>query len=407
LAPITYYKSRWVYPVDKPPIENGWVGVSDGKIISVGQGNCDDGNPADLGDGVLLPALINAHTHLELSALKDRIPPGLGFLSWVQNILTLRETAVNSDAAESLENPLSELLKQGVAAVGDWSTSLGINDIFYDSPVIRCGFYEIIGFSGQDLLLPDSINKNSEPRTLNSKLAFDSLGAHAPHTTSAALLRSAKVWTTDHGLPLSIHTAESIEEEEFLAKGGGPWEQLLRNRGRWNASWRPPGMSPVAYLDSLGILNETTQCIHLTRATGADLGIIKSRQAKVVICPRSNHFITGCLPPVVNMIDLGIAPALGTDSLASNEDLDLWEEMNFLARSFPDLASDVILQTATLNGAASLGLEDSLGSITPGKKASMLFIPLPAVAFTDLPAAIIASKGKELKWITDGLRFEV
>jgi cytosine/adenosine deaminase-related metal-dependent hydrolase len=404
---ITYYKSRWVYPVDAPPIENGWVGVSDGKIISLGRGDKGEGHYTDLGCGVILPALINAHTHLELSALKGRIDSGLGFLSWVQTILAFRETINDIDAAEALGNSLSELHQKGIVAVGDWLTSLSTRDLFNNSPITRCGFYEIIGFSGQDLVLPNGMNKNSAIRNPQSAISFQSLGAHAPHTTSDTLLKSAKAWCTAQGLPISIHTAESFEEIEFLANGGGPWEQLLRDRGRWNAAWRPPGMSPVAYLDNLGILNETTQCIHLTRASGADLEIIRSRKARVVICPRSNHFITGCLPPVLEMIDLGITPALGTDSLASNQDLDLWVEMEFLSRIFPSLNPEMILQMTTMNGAVSLGLEKLLGSITPDKKASMLFLPLPDLSLKDLPAAIIESKGKGLKWITDGLRSEV
>jgi aminodeoxyfutalosine deaminase len=401
LAPkITYYKSRWVFPVDQPPIENGWVGVSADEIIAIGRGKTVQGDCFDLGSGVILPGLINAHTHLELSGLKGRIDAGLGFLPWVQKILALREIRHDRQGLETVKNALTEQHRQGIAAVGDWSTSPDRADLFKNSPLIRCGFHEIIGFSEQNLIIPDSMNKESVPRTLNPGTAFDSLGAHAPHTTSAALLKSAKSWTDKRGLPLSIHTAESQEEEAFLDRGEGPWAQLLRDRGRWDAGWSPPGMSPVAYLDSLGILNASTQCIHLTLAGTEDLKTIKKRLAQVVVCPRSNRFITETLPPLPEMLRLGMHPGLGTDSLASNQDLNLWKEMAFVHRSFPSIPPEAILEMATRNGAESLRLEGRLGSIAPGKSPSLLFLSLSAVPLRDLPAAILESRGENVQWIS-------
>jgi cytosine/adenosine deaminase-related metal-dependent hydrolase len=401
----THYKARWIYPVDSPPIENGQVSVSGGKIISVGPEKAKSngsGNAIDLGQGVILPALINAHTHLELSALKVHIEPGLGFLPWVKRVLALRESLTERECLEAIQNVSADLSQQGIVAIGDWISFLNSNRIAWPAKIIRCAFHEVIGFSEERFVLPSALDSDSERRTLNAELGFDSLGAHAPHTTSASLLKSAKAWTTDRELPLSIHVAESLEEEDFLLNGGGPWGQLLRDRGRWVDPWTPPGMSSVAYLDSLGLLNKRTQCIHLTRASFSDLEIMKRREARIVVCPRSNAFITGGLPLVLEMVRLGIAPALGTDSLASNQDLDLWEEMNFLSRSFPSLASEKILQMATLNGATSLGLVQNLGSISPGKRAAMLFLPLTVPSLRDLPTSIIESGGKNVRWLNTG-----
>jgi aminodeoxyfutalosine deaminase len=404
---ITFYKACWVYPVDSPPIENGQVGVSGGKIISVGsekaQAN-NAGNTIDLGQGVILPALINAHTHLELSALKGRIAPGMNFLPWVERVLALRESLTEEESREAIQNVSADLYQKGIAAIGDWVSFANHYRIQWPAGIIRCLFHEVIGFSEEQLALPSALDSDTERRTPNTELNFNSIGAHAPHTTSALLLKSAKAWTAARGLPLSIHTAESSEEEAFLLNGGGLWEQLLRDRGRWPASWTPPGLSPVAYLDRLGILDEKTQCIHLTRASLTDLEIIKRRKARVAVCPRSNVFITGSLPPVLEMVRLGMAPSLGTDSLASNQDLDLWEEMDFLNQSFPSLAPEKILQMATLNGATSLGLGKSLGSITSGKKASMVFLPLESTPKQNLSAAIIDSRGKNLRWLNAGLK---
>jgi aminodeoxyfutalosine deaminase len=397
---ITYYKARWIYPVDSPPIENGLVGVSAGKIVQVGRRTATQvGQQVDLGDGVILPALINAHTHLELSALHGRIERGLGFLPWVQQVLTLRGSIKGLESPDAVGASIEKLYQRGNIAVGDWTTGFDGTPVGHTAPLIRCRFYEIIGFSGQTLVLPEDLASHGSEGSAGDTSDFISLGAHAPHTTSASLLQAAKKWTRDHRLTLSIHLAESREEAEFLLHGGGPWQALLKERNRWPEGWSAPGLSPVAYLDRLGLLDSRTQCIHLTLAGTEDLKLIKKRQARIVVCPRSNRFITGTLPPLPEMLRLGIRPGLGTDSLASNQDLDLWEEMAFVQRSFSALSPETVLEMATRNGAESLGLGAALGSITSGKKAGLLFLPLGGVSLRDLPAAIIESRGKNVQWI--------
>ena len=412
---IIFYKARWVYPVESPPIENGVVTVSQGKIISVGDNRRvkDQGKLTDLGDGVIFPALINAHTHLELSALKGRLNPGLGFLPWVRGLLAIRESLTEVERLSAIQTAVKDLHRFGTIAVGDWTGSLGGDGFESPDGLVRCAFYEVIGFSDQTLTLPASLTSNSELRTPNSELsppdsairiphsAFDwlSLGAHAPHTTSPGVIISAKTWTAEHRLPLSIHVAESIEEEEFLFTGQGPWREFLQERGKGPENWAPPRQNPVAYLKSLGILDNKTQCIHLTRAVRNDLEILKDKGAQIVVCPRSNYFISRSLPLLPDMLQLNLAPALGTDSLASNQDLSLWEEMAFVHRSFPGIDPRLILEMATLNGARALDLEDHLGSLSPGKKAGMLFLPLEKCPAKELPEAMIHSRGKDLLWL--------
>ncbi|MBI5603035.1 MAG: amidohydrolase family protein [Deltaproteobacteria bacterium] len=449
---IIFYKARWVYPVESPPIENGVVTVSQGKIISVGDNRRvkDQGKLTDLGDGVIFPALINAHTHLELSALKGRLNPGLGFLSWVRGLLAIRESLTEVERLSAIQTAVKNLHRFGTIAVGDWTGSLGGNGFESPDGLVRCAFYEVIGFLDQTLTLPASLTSNSELRTPNSLRGVDpsgpepelsppdsairnphsainwarartlysersvpdsairnpqsainwlSLGAHAPHTTSSRAIQSAKTWTNEHCLPLSIHVAESIEEEEFLFTGQGPWREFLQERGRGIENWASPKKNPVAYLESLGVLDKKTQCIHLTRAVRNDLEILKDKRAQIVVCPRSNYFISRSLPLLPDMLQLNLAPALGTDSLASNQDLSLWEEMAFVHRSFPGIDPRLILEMATLNGARALNLEDHLGSLAPGKKAGMLFLPLEKCPAKEFPEAMIYSRGKDLLWL--------
>jgi aminodeoxyfutalosine deaminase len=399
----TSYKARWIYPVSTPPIENGIVAVSQGKIVAIRKGgsitSMDSEGAIDLGNGVIFPALINAHTHLDLSALQGRLVSGLGFLEWVRGLVSLRLSLSDEELLADVQKACRALHHNGTIAVGDWTTRPGIDGVNGAQGLVRCAFYEIIGFSDSTLTLPESLASNSTIDNRNSTLEWLSLGAHAPHTTSLALLKAAKDWTKNYSLPFSIHVAESIEEEEFLLTGQGPWQEFLVERGKWSRDWISPGVSPVAYLDSLGILDEKTLCVHLTRASTEDLEILKKKQTRTVVCPRSNTFISRSLPPVFEMLRLGMTPALGTDSPASNQDLSLWEEMIFLHRSFPGIAPEDILKMATLNGAQVLDLGKKLGSLSTGKMAEMVFLPLDSDSIKELPEAILYSRGKDLRWV--------
>ena len=416
---ITQYKARWIYPVSMPPVENGVVTVSQGKIVLVGKEKTVkdeiNGKQIDLGEGVIFPALINAHTHLDLSALNGRLDPGLGFLEWVKRLLAVRESLSNNDRLSGIAKALKEVHQSGTIAVGDWTGSLETDDYNRTNDLVRCAFFEVIGFSEQTLTLPASLTSNSELRTPNSpgfspqssivnhpsSIKCFSLGAHAPHSTSASLIKAAKTWTIGHHRPLSIHVAESIEEEEFLFTGQGPWREFLGERGKWPGQWKAPGLTSVGYLDSLGVLDEKTVCVHLTRANNEDLQLLKKKQVPIVLCPRSNYFISRSLPPLCEMLQLGLNPALGTDSLASNHDLSLWEEMAFVHQAFPEIAPENILQMATLNGARSIDLEEKLGSLSQGKIAALLFLPLEECSAKELPEAILYSRGRGLRMLNN------
>jgi cytosine/adenosine deaminase-related metal-dependent hydrolase len=405
---ISHYRARWIYPVDSPPIENGVVSISQGKIASLGKGRSTqtkpDGKLIDLGEGVILPALINAHTHLDLSALKGHLDPGTGFLPWVKQLLAARDSLSSDDRLTGLKKALEACYRYGTIAAGDWTGSLELESHNHLGGLIRCAFFEVIGFSDQMLNLPASLAHRYELRIPNSELSqsrlnWISLGAHAPHSTSAALIKAAKTWTAAHHRLLSIHVAESQEEEEFLFTGQGPWREFLVERGKWPGKWKAPGLTSVGYLNNLGVLDDKTVCVHLTRASSEDLQLLLEHQTSIVLCPRSNYFISRSLPPLSVMLRLGLNPAMGTDSLASNQDLNLWEEMVLVHRAFPEIAPEIIIRMATLNGAKALALDNELGSISQGKNARLLFLPLGKCSAKELPEAMIDSRGSGLMWI--------
>jgi aminodeoxyfutalosine deaminase len=400
--PVSLFQARWIYPVSRPPIEGGMVAVREGKIVAVGPKNDLApfflGRMRDLGDGVILPGLVNAHTHLELSALRGRLSPGSGFLPWVRRLLDLRERLTAAEQSAAAAQAREEMVRTGTGAFIDWSIDPGAGPEDPSPPLIRKTFLEVIGFNQVDLVLPGYWQDRAAVGWSEAGL---SLGAHAPHSTSAFLLKAGKAWTRARGLPLAVHTAESPEEREFLVSGNGAWKDFLMERGKWLAGWKAPGCSAVEYLDRLGVLAEGTCCIHLSWAEQEDLALLRQRQAGIVVCPRSNRFITGALPDLPFMVKVGLQPALGTDSLASNEDLSLWGEMALLQSTFSGISPTEIIKMATLNGALTLGLSDSLGSISPGKMAKLFFLPLPGRTVKDLGQAVVDSRGEGLSWIVE------
>ena len=205
------------------------------------------------------------------------------------------------------------------------------------------------------------------------------MAGHAPHTSSPDLLRFLKYHTLSRQLPFSIHVAESRDETEFITTGQGRWASFLGERGIDCSAWPLPSRSPVQYLNDLGLLDPLTIAVHLLNVDETDLNIIARTGAVPVLCPRSNMNLHSMLPDLPLMLKYGSAklkPALGTDSLASTDSLNMFDEMAFIARQFPQIKPSDILAMATINGAHALGYGSAAGSLEKGKTACFLYIPL-------------------------------
>jgi cytosine/adenosine deaminase-related metal-dependent hydrolase len=178
--------------------------------------------------------------------------------------------------------------------------------------------------------------------------------------------------------PLSIHLGESAQELEFLQRGTGEWRALLEQLGAWNPSWTPPGCGPVEYLDALGMVHDRLLAVHGVQFTDGELTRLSAAGATVVTCPRSNRWTGAGVPPIDRFYGSGVRVAVGTDSLASVDDLNLFAELAEIRRLAPSVAPARILESATLAGALALGFGSELGSIEPGKRAQLLAVRVPA-----------------------------
>ncbi|WP_373501397.1 amidohydrolase family protein [Desulfococcus sp.] len=365
------HRAGWVIAAPDRILRDGYVAVDSGRITDAGAGADFPRNlpVTDHGPGAILPLLVNAHTHLELSALAGKVPFDRGFREWVRRLLAERAAAGPEALAAGVEKGIDALAAGGCGAVGEVST-LGITWAPLRASGL-CGvwFREFLGSPGDGA---DTAMPPSEP------LLTSAVAGHAPHTTDPAWLQRLKDVSRHSRRPFSIHLDESDDELAFLTTGRGPWADFLRERGIDFSGWAIPDVGPVQYADRLGILDEKTLAVHLIHAGRKEFDILRRRGARVCLCPRSNQNLHGRLPDLPGMIDAGLAPCLGTDSLAGTESLSMFDEMAFCARAYPGISPETILALATRNGAAALHLGDHFGSLAPGKSAGLCYLPVTA-----------------------------
>ena len=383
------YRASWVLPVSAPPIRGGWVAVDNGRIASVGGPGDDPGRRGltgvrftDLGDAAVMPALANAHTHLELSWLRGRARPASSFLGWVSGMMRERITSADGhDEAfvrSAMALALEEMKASGTALVGDISNSLAHLDVLGGSGLDGVVFHEVIRFrAGGAEGAVDEARRRVEGVCDGGRWRL-ALAPHAPYSVAPSVFRALAA--ARPRLPdarMSVHVAESAEEVEFIGRGSGGWPDLLKRLGAWDPDWRAPGCSPIAYLERLGFWDDRTLAVHAVQASAADLAVLASRGVTVVTCPRSNAWVGAGVPPVEAFYRSGVRVAVGTDSLASVADLNLFSELAALHRIAPGVAPADLLRSATLSGAEALGFGATHGAIEPGRQAALIAVEVP------------------------------
>ncbi|MFO7694936.1 MAG: amidohydrolase family protein [Vicinamibacterales bacterium] len=379
------YRASWILPVSRPPIREGWVAVDGGLVAAVGRAGDGPGGSfrqTDLGDAVVMPALVNAHTHLELSWLRGRIGPAPSFLGWVSRMM--RERLQSPDGRDegfvraAMSAALEEMTASGTGLVGDISNSLAHLDLVDASGLDGVVFHEVIKFRATDAdgFVDESCRRiGAAGAGRRWRLA---LAPHAPYSVAPSVYRAlvaARGRLTDPRM--SVHVAESAEEVEFIGRGSGGWPDLLKRLGAWDPGWRAPRCSPIEYLDRLGFWDERTLAVHAVRATESDLAILASRGATLVTCPRSNQWVGAGAPPVDAFYRSGARVAIGTDSLTSVEDLNMFAELAMLHRMAPAIRPADLLRSATLAGAEGLGFGRTHGAIEPGRRAALIAVDVP------------------------------
>lgn len=401
-ASLVLHKAAWVVPITSPPIEGGAVLARDGFIVEVGSyrelrnQNIAGVAIVDHDTAALMPCLVNVHTHLELSSLRGKISfPQSGFPAWLGEVFSHRNSMTAADELSGFIEGERQLLANGTGLYGDISNgTCGFAEHQAAFP-IRHAFREVLGFDQYDLRSALGSDPLSGTATHRANVA---LAAHACYSTSAELIQQAKQWCRDRKKPYSIHVAEHAEEIEFLQNGTGYCRELLQNLGRWVQDWRPPRLTPVEYLDSLGVLDGETILVHAVHMQDCDWQIVKQRGCSVCFCPRSNLNIDVGQPAIEKGCRAGIRACLGTDSLASNEDLSLFSEAHYVLDRYPELSPEAILFMSTMAGAKALLSDDRFGSLECGKRAVFLSVPFAHLPSLSQLSEEIISRGNQGEW---------
>ena len=424
---IVRVRAGWILPVVGPVIRDGWIDVDQAgrEIVALGTADGIDvaGAPPpdrtqDLGAVAVLPGLINAHTHLELSHLAGGVPPAPDFVTWVRAMLALRGAATVSvgDVNAAVAAAIRSAEACGTAAVGDiGNTDVAVAPLAASS-LSGVHFREALGFR------PADAGRIASETRLGALMAYrhlveqgctrlvTSVAPHAPYSTSAPLLASLATGLSvgalldEPGAPApvsSIHLAESREELELLAHGTGAFRALLTDLGVWDDAWVPPGVGPVEYLQQLGALDARLLVVHGTQLTRPELDVLARIGATLVLCPRSNAWVGAGVPPVREAVAAGVRLALGTDSLASVDDLNPFAELAALRAIAPDVPAPTLLRAATWGGAQGLGL-GTLGLLAPGAS-SRAVVRVPPAGVTDVEEWLVADAADtaDLRWLDD------
>jgi cytosine/adenosine deaminase-related metal-dependent hydrolase len=380
-------RARVVFAVDRAPIEHGVVTIDGERIVAVGP-KTQAADATDLGEVVLLPGLVNAHTHLEFNHLRRPLgEPGISLVDWIRLVIAERGRG-HRDPSEAIAAGIAESIGCGVTTVGE--ICQGDTNSYANRDVDLTLLLEVIGFSparAQSAFAAVLERLEAPEVTPAWKIG---LSPHAPYTVSPELLRQLIELSRERGMPVAMHLAESAEELELLASGSGPFRQLLEERGMWDAAAIPRGSRPMDYLRMLAEAPRAV-VIHGNYLDEEERTFLVANRDRMslVYCPRTHAYFAHPPYPLAELLAAGVRIAFGTDSRASNPDLDLMAEMRFVAQTFLGINPLEILHMGTLAGAEALGRSADIGSITPGKLANLVAVPI-SMDVRDKPADLLA-----------------
>jgi cytosine/adenosine deaminase-related metal-dependent hydrolase len=412
---LQIFTASRIVPISASPIRDGWVAIDRGRIVSFGEKRGDaprafNGATArekttetDLGSVAIMPALVNAHAHLELSWMRGAVPTQARFPDWIRSVIALRRNGPTEGG--SVQSAISDAIgachRSGTALVGDVANTMVTVEPLGQSPLHAVIFHELIDFKNANAsaLVEQAMQRLSvQPTSPNVRLT---LAAHAPYSVSPLLFRGIKTALSREPFALSsVHLGESAEELVFLEEGSGPWRSLLEDLGVWDPSWVAPACDPAEYLDRLGFLDDRLVCVHGVHLHDSALQRLARRGSMLVTCPRGNRLTGAGSPPIGAFYAAGLRVAVGTDSLASVPDLNLFSELAELRRLAPDIPARLLLESATSQGARALGWDTDFGPIEAGRRATLIAVKVPENCADVEEYLVSGVQPEQVSWVT-------
>ena len=395
-------RSRTVITLDGAPIENGAVAIAGNRIVDVGRSgdvrSRNTGDTLDLGEQLLLPGLINAHCHLDYTCLRGKIPAQKSFTDWIWGINANKSELSPKDYLVSINDGFAEAKRFGTTTIANLTAFPElISEI--QPPIRTWWFPELI-----DVRAPERAIElvDSAVEALNQIRSWG-LAPHALFTASRNLFRHCEDMRRNDKVLLTTHLAESREEMQMFRDATGPLYEFIKSIGRPMDDCG--NKTPLELFLSASLNRSLSQWIvtHLNELTESDFGLLERAHAKFHIahCPRSHDYFGHTPFAFERLRSLGFNICLGTDSLASNESLSLFDEMRAFQKHFPSVSAEEIVQMATVNPARTFRQENAVGRIRPGFQADFIGVPCSGsrdvfdqiVAF-DRPVAWMMIDGK-------------
>ncbi len=354
----------------------------------------------DLDDQVLLPGLINAHCHLDYTGFRGAIFSGKGFTEWIKKINSLKLSYTPENFLASIQDGFQQLMDSGCTTVLNIEAFPELLLEMGPPPIRTWWFLELIDLRARMEKDEALMGALTFFQGQDGWLGGFGLSPHAPYTSSVELYRLAKHCSEELGLPITTHIAESVEEQEMFLYGEGPMYEFLKSIGR---DMQDCGQgSALSHLLEFGLLNGKCLAVHMNYLQNYDFQALQENPLNVVHCPGCHDYFGHARFPLEKLQSIGCNISIGTDSLASNDTLDLRKELRRARLNYPGLSARSWLQMVTTAPAKALGLEEELGVIKPGALADLVAFPLPPD--TEPHEAVLQSRDKPTFFMVNGVR---
>jgi cytosine/adenosine deaminase-related metal-dependent hydrolase len=406
-------RARWVVPVVGPILEDGYVEIARDRIIAVGrfkEMHRPTETVEDLGDAVLLPGFINAHTHLELSCYKGQIAP-TDFWSWLEQLISLRNAPGTAERErQAVIDGARKSLSLGVTCVADISRT-GLNlAALQTMPIRKVCFLELISGAMTPPSNFEELRENlADALSFADELTCVGLSPHAIYSVLPDDIAQTAALAAERNLPLTMHVAETREELEWLDNGSGRVADFLKRYGLLTAApaknieVNPAarGGHPLDLLDQSGALSERALLAHVNYVDDDALPRLSGSMCSVVYCPRAHRFFGHPPHRWPEMLAAGVNVCLGTDGLVCNDTLSMLDEIHFVHERHPDVPGQQLLELATVRAAHALGLDDEIGRLAPGHQADLVSVPMLETSSSDQPWSSLLGPGSGVQnvWV--------
>jgi cytosine/adenosine deaminase-related metal-dependent hydrolase len=406
-ASTRLFRARTILPVSRPVISDGGLAVRDGEILAVGPWSdlvreLPAASREDLGEVILMPGLINAHCHLDYTMMRGSLFGGGSFSAWIQRLNAMRRSLDQRDYLDSIASGLDELRHWGCTTVLNIESFPELLPFLPDSPIRVWWFLEVMDVRSRlesSEALAGAIQFLEKARDHAGGLG---ISPHAPYTVSRDLYELSTAYSTTHGIPLCTHLAESQEEMQMFQSGEGSLHAFLSSIGRPMDDCG--GKTPIQLILGEGLLPKGSLLVHMNTLTDADKELLRvmGKDYSVIHCPRTHSFFQRQPFDLDFFRECGIPVLLGTDSLASNEDLSMFGEMRAMWESFPAIDPMEIITMTTTRPAAAIGRSGRLGELSPGALADFIAIRDDGVTTVDaisLAERVLANRTPPEVWI--------